>query len=126
SPLDGSKWPEGKAIPLRALVDDEDVDGLSIRWFVDGSPVGTGAEGEFIPNRAGTLIIQVTVSDGEHSVTESASIQVTASEDPEGGDVISDDNTMLILILVVAVIIVILFMILRAGGDKEEPKAPEE
>ena len=128
SPLDGSKWSEGKAIPLRALVDDEDVEGLSIRWFVDGSPIGTGAEGEYISNRVGSLIIQVMVSDGVLSVTESASIQVTAAKDQEGGDVISDDNTMLILILVVAAIIVILFMILRAGGEKEmeEPKAPEE
>lgn len=124
SPLEGSKWTEDNAIPLRALVDDEDVDGLSIRWFMDGTPIGTGAEDMYIPSRAGTLVIQVTVTDGEHSVSESVSVQVTASEDPEGGDVISGDNTMLILVLVVAVIIVILFMIVRAGGEKGGPKVP--
>jgi len=108
SPLDGSKWAEGEAIPLRALVDDENVEGLSIRWFVDGDPISTGAEGEYLPNNVGTVVIQVTVSDGELSVTGSASVEITASEDPVGGDAVPGGYTMLIPILAALVIVDVL------------------
>ena len=124
SPIDGSKGKVGEAITLSVTVYDEDPGNLTVRWFVDGSPVATGTDGSYTPSREGSLVIQVTVSDGEHDVTRSIDVDVRASDDPSNGDGISDDNTLLILILAVALMVGVLLVVIRASRKRDGPENP--
>jgi len=119
-PSDGSKVLLGDTITFKAIVSDEDVDNLTVRWSVDGSPVGVGPEHDFTLARVGTLVIQASVSDGEHTVTDTVSVEVEEPEDPPGnGDGSSLGSVWIALVLVAVIIAVMVLVFLRTRPDRQ-------
>ena len=87
SPLEGDTYTLGDTITLRAnIVDDQDPSELEVRWFVDGSPVGTGWEVGYETVRAAELTIELSVDDGTHQVTSDVHVTVRAPSDGDGDD----------------------------------------
>jgi hypothetical protein len=77
---------EGSTLTLTAEVDDEDVENLTVRWAMDGSPAGTGLEFTYVPpaSRVGDeVVFLVSVDDGEHTATDTVSYNVIAQNDED-------------------------------------------
>jgi hypothetical protein len=105
SPLDGQSYEMGDTVPLECDVTDEDLASVDVNWTVDGTPVGTGEVAEFLALYEGPVVIQVSVSDGEHRVTRTVTIEVHPPLKPHQQD---EDNqllawTFLIVLLVLLV-----------------------
>lgn len=122
SPEDGSVRIQDGLDPVlfKAVVDDEDVANLTVRWSVDGSPVGTGVEYEYSGTRTGRLVIGVSVSDGEYTVTDTSTIEmVEPGKSPGHSDDAFPWGTLLVALLIAAVIIltIVSFLSRRMRGS---------
>ena len=74
----------GEDIFLTANASDPDGDSLSYTWRIDGVNQNVSArEVSWAPEESGTYEIQVTVSDGEESASDSVSITVEGSTSNE-------------------------------------------
>jgi hypothetical protein len=88
SDSDGDHIEEGTTLTLLAEVEDEDVENLTVRWSVDGSPAGSGLEFTYSApgSRVGdSVVFQVSVDDGEHRVTDTVSFDLISQKDPTNG-----------------------------------------
>jgi hypothetical protein len=113
SPAANTTFNQGDIILLRSTVDDEDPAGVTVRWFVDGSPVGSGRDVAYTATRVGDLVIQVSAIDGNHTVTASVAVVVKApggnggDGDGGNGDVTSPWSSSWALVLVALVVLVV-------------------
>ncbi|MCK5414575.1 MAG: hypothetical protein KAJ35_04250 [Thermoplasmata archaeon] len=121
SPGDGAEIPREKIMVFRAEVDDEDVANLTVRWSVDGSPVGTGIEYDYSVTRTGRLVIGVSVSDGEYTVSDTSTIEIwEPTESPGHRDDAFPWGTVLIALLLAGVIILtVAFFLLRTRPGRQ-------
>jgi hypothetical protein len=103
----------GTQLNLVAVVEDEDVDNLTVRWSVDGSLAGTGLEYTYYApeSRVGdTVLMQVSVYDGEHTATDSISYNIItqkAPDNPPGPEVPWGTVFAIAVVLVIVVILAV-------------------
>ncbi|MCK5251994.1 MAG: hypothetical protein KAQ96_03560, partial [Thermoplasmata archaeon] len=121
SPGDGAEIAREDILVFRAEVDDEDVANLTVRWSVDGSPVGTGIEYDYSVTRSGRLVIGVSVSDGEYTVSDTSTIEIVEpTESPGHRDDAFPWGTVLIALLLAGVIILtVAFFLLRRRPGRQ-------
>ncbi|NIU50540.1 MAG: hypothetical protein GWN74_15980, partial [Thermoplasmata archaeon] len=55
----GSPPTVGMPYTMYADVHDDDLGSLTVRWTVDGSPVGSGLDLTYTPTRAGPIVVEV-------------------------------------------------------------------
>ena len=113
SPENGTKVALGETLTFKAVVEDEDVDNVTVRWSVDGSPVGTGVEFVFTPTRTGQLIIGVSVSDGEYTVSDTSNIEVERPEPTNHGNPFPWGTLLIALVLAAVIILVLVVLLLK-------------
>jgi hypothetical protein len=102
SPLNGWTVERGETVSLSVdILDDQEPNTIEVRWFVDGSPVGTGWETAYTAVRVGELTIQVNVFDGEHYATDSVSLKVRLPSDDDGGGIVGGGSASGWLFLIV-------------------------
>lgn len=109
APLDGANVTLGEPLTLRAVVDDEDLEGLDVRWSVDGTDLGEGLELQYTPTTEGQVVFQVTAFDGELTATDSITINVLKGGTTEGTEDTFPWGTVfaIVLILVIVVLVVV-------------------
>ncbi len=61
---------------FQANATDEDGDDLTVTWMSGGVTLGTGLSLEYKGLKAGTHVIEVSVSDGETSVEEELTVEI--------------------------------------------------
>lgn len=118
SPGNGTNMNVGDKITFTAVVDDEDPVNLSVRWFVDGSPVGTGVQVEYTASREGTIDIQLKVSDGKSEVTDSVSVEVDGEDDAGPADGSASGPWPYVVPALILLGIVVVILVLRARRDR--------
>ena len=121
SPIDGAKYTIGETFMLRATVDDEDLRYVTVRWYVDGSPVGTGTMAEYLAGRAGTLVIEATADDGVHSASDSVTVTVSTSPsgDGDGEEGASNWGVYLLLVLLLVAVAMAVYVLRRKRGPRD-------
>jgi hypothetical protein len=119
SPPDGVEMTLGESLMLRAVVDDEDVDGLTVRWSVDGSPVGNGLEVNFTPSMEGQMVVSVTVSDAEYDVSASSTITVNRKEPTDTPEEPSSSGLWIAMVMIALILLTMVVVYIRTRPDRQ-------
>lgn len=78
----------GKYVELDVEVQDQDNDRLSYTWIFEGREFSRRRNAYFkVPDKPGSYVVNVSVSDGDHSVEAGQSVEVTAPKKEETVDV---------------------------------------
>jgi hypothetical protein len=121
SPESGTKYSEGKAIPLSAQATDEDGDTLTFSWMRGNKLLGTGRELEVKDLDPGKHTITLVVEDGNGGeTTQDIKVEVTGA-----GMSVSTLTIGLLIVVLVVVVGAVLFMRARSAA-KVPPSEPEE
>ncbi len=107
SPRDGDRFLVGDTVHMTCQVVDEEVPSLSVEWSMDGSVVGMGTEVDHVVSYNGTLVIQVSAYDGEHTTMRSVTIDVDLPRGPGDGDGDDDDELAGWLFLLVLLVLLV-------------------
>ncbi len=104
----------GRPYYLMADVHDDDIASLTVSWTIDGSPAGSGFDLTFTPDRAGSVVVEVTVDDGEYTDSDSLTMDVRKAGDEDPDDGSSGLGGLWIpLVLAVVIVIVMVLVFLR-------------
>ncbi|MBM4249807.1 MAG: hypothetical protein FJ149_10340, partial [Euryarchaeota archaeon] len=84
NPVEGTRFPAGKAVSLEAEAQDEDGDELEFSWYVDGKLLERGRSVTARGFGPGAHSIRVSASDGNLTV-DSPPVNITVFRAPEQG-----------------------------------------
>lgn len=110
----------GVPYSLHADVDDDDMASVTVSWTIDGVPSGSGYDLRFTPTEASTIVVEVTVDDGEFTASDSLTIDVRpAPDDKEDGGSSGIGGLWVALVLVVVIVVAMLLVALRTRPGRQ-------
>jgi hypothetical protein len=118
-PLDGAEVVIGEDVQLEALVDDEDVDVLTVQWSVDGTLIGNESDIKYTTVTTGTQEFLVIVSDGEFTATDSITIVVIPKTPTDLPEETSSFNLWIPLVMITLIIIAMVVVYVRTRPDRQ-------
>jgi hypothetical protein len=114
SPVNGSRFEQGRVVTFEVVVDDEDGDDLEISWTSDGVTLGTGPSVDYNRLKSGKHVVRVTVFDGEETVEEEITVSITRT------DYTNHDTLFIILLLSVIVVVSVILAFIWVARSRSE------
>jgi hypothetical protein len=81
SPVDGTKYAEGKKVTFTVEATDEDRDDLMVTWSSEGKTLGTGTTLDYNKLKPGTRVVKVSVTDGTETTEEDITLVIKKGEE---------------------------------------------
>ncbi len=116
---DGPVPTVGVPYTFTAEVHDDDLASVTISWTVNGSPVAGSEQLKYTPTEVGTIVVVVSVDDGEFNASDSRTLDV---REPTGDDETEDASgggLWVALVLVLAIVVVMLLVFLRTRPGRQ-------